>query len=549
MPIPSYQSEIRDSSIGALLERVRKQNLAEYLVSLRLERIRQFRGAEIRFDFPVTALVGPNGGGKTTILLAAGCIYKSTDPRVLFRKSRVGDESMDDWLIQYELISKVANPKGTIKEEVSFKGNQWTRSLNHLRIVKPIGIVRTLPASDNPTFALRNRLSIHGKLKQGHQTISEHPVENIDNIKRDAEKILGRSLKDFKLVEVRFTTVRTSGGKPRRVVDSREDLGDEQELVTWKIIDVPLKTKTLTAQQRIYVGGDGTISYSEFSFGAGEASVIHLVADVEALLEGSLLLIDEIENGLHPLAVCRLVDYLMEVADRKRLQVIFTTHSDYALAPLPSEAIWAAIDGRVQQGKLSVELLRVVSGRVDKRLAIFVEDDFAKQWVEAMIRDKLGNSFDEIGVYALSGDGTAVATHRAHVRNPAVQFESICIIDGDSREDADPENGIFRLPGEMPELSVFNDVVANIGNNLAILTAACHVALNKQELLRTVVAEISHTNRDPHVLFGQIGARLGLLPELTIAGAFLTLWISEHQAAVEGITSRIAEALAKQALN
>ncbi len=58
-----------------------------------------------------------------------------------------------------------------------------------------------------------------------------------------------------------------------------------------------------------------------------------------------------------------MVEYLIDVAERKSIQAIFTTHSDYALEPLPNEAIWACIDGRLRKGKLSVEALRAVSGR------------------------------------------------------------------------------------------------------------------------------------------------------------------------------------------
>jgi predicted ATPase len=540
-----YQSEVRSSEIRNLLERVKKQNISDYLLTLRLERIRQFKGGQIRFDFPVTAVVGPNGSGKTTLLLAAACIYKSTNPKILFRKSRVGDTSMDDWSIDYELICKNINPKGTIKETVTFKENHWQRSNDYSREVKHIGISRTLPATDNPAFLLRNRLSIHGKLKPkggGTHSITEHPVEGIDHIKAEAEKILGKSLKDFKLVEVRFTTEKKIGGNQKQI-ESRQILAGGREVITYLTIENPKKTKTISAKQRLYFGGDGTFSYSEFSFGAGEASIIHLVADIEELPDGSLVLIDEIENGLHPLAVCRLVDYLITVADRKRLQIIFTTHSDYALAPLPSEAIWASIDGRLQQGKLSVEVLRAVSGRIDKRLAVFVEDEFAKRWVEAIIRDRLGNRFEEVGVYALHGDGIAVGTHLGHSANPAISFHSVCIVDGDSKQKDDASARIYRLPGGMPEEKIFNDIVANLVNNIALLTVACHQPIQKQQAVADVIKEVGNTNRDPHLLFSQIGIKLGFAPEATIAGAFFSIWISEHEAEVNAIALAISQAL------
>lgn len=75
-----------------------------------------------------------------------------------------------------------------------------------------------------------------------------------------------------------------------------------------------------------------------------------MVIGIENISDQGLVLIEEIENGLHPLATARLVDYLIDVANRKNVQVIFTTHSEYAIAPLPAEAVWAAVDGTAIQG-------------------------------------------------------------------------------------------------------------------------------------------------------------------------------------------------------
>lgn len=76
-------SEIRDSQVRSLLE-VKKNSYKQYLVSLRLERAQIFTGAQLRFDFPVTALIGPNGGGKTTILGALACVHRPKDVERFF---------------------------------------------------------------------------------------------------------------------------------------------------------------------------------------------------------------------------------------------------------------------------------------------------------------------------------------------------------------------------------------------------------------------------------------------------------------------------------
>jgi hypothetical protein len=54
-----------------------------------------------------------------------------------------------------------------------------------------------------------------------------------------------------------------------------------------------------------------------------------------------------------------------------------------------------------------------VVGKVDKRLAVFVEDEFAARWIEAALREGARASLGEVGVYPIGGDGNAVATHRA----------------------------------------------------------------------------------------------------------------------------------------
>jgi ABC-type uncharacterized transport system ATPase subunit len=127
-------------------------------------------------------------------------------------------------------------------------------------------------------------------------------------------------------------------------------------------------------------------TYSEFHFGAGEASIIRMISGIEEAPDNSLVLIEEIENGLHPVATRKMVEYLVGAAKRKGLQVIFTTHSNDALAPLPSNAIWAAYGGEVLQGKLDVAALRTITGQVDAALAVYVEDDFAELVLAAALR-------------------------------------------------------------------------------------------------------------------------------------------------------------------
>jgi predicted ATPase len=83
--------------VNALLEKVAKRSYGKYLVKINMAKLRGFSAQTVGFDFPVTALVGPNGGGKTTILGAAACAYLAIKPRQFFAKSGKFDASMLNW--------------------------------------------------------------------------------------------------------------------------------------------------------------------------------------------------------------------------------------------------------------------------------------------------------------------------------------------------------------------------------------------------------------------------------------------------------------------
>ena len=345
-------------------DKSRKNNYKQYLRSIRLEKIRKFNGEQITFDFPVTALIGPNGGGKSTVIGAALSTYKTGKPSTIFKKSLIGDDSMQNWSIEYEVIDRAINKSGSFRFNIVYQNNRWLRSQEIEREVRFLSINRTVPISESPLFSFRKRMSIPDENASKRTEVLADPkkVEGIEDIKIQAEKILGKSLSDFNLYEFQF-------GK-EKILYRKEQVGTRtrlngQEVPVYKKIEVG---KTfIDKKQYLYVGSDGTNTYSEFNFGSGETSIIRMVAEMETLPDSSLVLIEEIENGLHPVAVKRVVEYFIDLAYRKNIQIIFTTHSDYAISVLPSEAIWACVEGQLQQGMLSIEALRVISGRIDTR--------------------------------------------------------------------------------------------------------------------------------------------------------------------------------------
>jgi hypothetical protein len=285
------------------------------------------------------------------------------------------------------------------------------------------------------------------------------------------------------------------------------------------------------------------IKYSEFHFGAGESSIIRMVMIIETMPENSLVLIEEIENGLHPIATIRIVEYLIEVAERKKAQVIFTTHSNDALLPLPSQAIWSAIGKRTFQGKLDIHALRAITGQIEAQLVIFTEDQFAAAWIRAMLRAYGDIAIDLVEVHPMQGDGAAVAVNKYHNMDPSSRYPSVCFIDGDSLQTETVENKVFRLPGQSPEAHIYDAVLERLDEFSGILAVSLHQPYEKEEHIQKILRDIRHTNRDPHLLFSQVGKKLGLIPESTVREAFASVWTQAYSDEVKEILAPIVEVL------
>lgn len=115
----------------------------------------------------------------------------------------------------------------------------------------------------------------------------------------------------------------------------------------------------------------------------------------------------------------------------------------------------------------------------------------------------------------------------------------MCIIDGDSSQKDDAENGIYQLPGRQPELEVYENIIGNLDDQLALLTVSCQRSPESQEMVREKVKEISRTNRDPHLLFNQVGIAIGFVSEDIVRGAFLSLWIRSNEDFCNSLASEI----------
>lgn len=97
-------------------------------------------------------------------------------------------------------------------------------------------------------------------------------------------------------------------------------------------------------------------TYSEAYAGSGEYAVIMMVHNIYKAKEGSLILMDEPENSLHPESQRRLLKYILYKTQMCRHQFVISTHSMYMSENMPDESrimLYMGSEGAVEaEGKI-----------------------------------------------------------------------------------------------------------------------------------------------------------------------------------------------------
>ena len=130
-------------------------------------------------------------------------------------------------------------------------------------------------------------------------------------------------------------------------------------------------------------------TYSGFNMGAGEDGLLELLSACLDCPEGTLVLVDEIELGLHETAQERLMLELKDLCYSRKLQIICTTHSGRILESLPPQGriLIERVDKstRVTVGPSAKLATGRVVGRQQVEVSVIVEDDVSEALVLAAL--------------------------------------------------------------------------------------------------------------------------------------------------------------------
>lgn len=462
--------------------RVKHEKYKKFIKRVTLRGVRGFKNQTIEFRYPVTGLIGTNGGGKSTILGATALAYKNVKPGQFFPKACIGDNSMSNWTIEYELVDKPTNKQSSLVRTARFSQTKWRRENFPDREYDYIEIQRTVPAGEINRF--------RRFIGQNNDNITEESLSE-ETIKF-ASAVLDKDISHYRIF---------------REKDNPHHL--------------------------IYVGKHGDIEYSQFHFGAGEASIIATIDRIERVSENALILIEEIENGLHPVAVRLFINYLENASRRKRLQVVFTTHSQDAIDELPEQAIWASINKKTWNGRLTIDGLRAITGRVSQNKVVFVEDNFAKEWLEAAIGRYGGEEKHQMKVFPGGGYPNLLAVCEYHNSNPSIEIPAVALVDGDQYDPETAEalpNYAYFLGGGIPETTVFDYIFDNREELSGIIQQRCLLSKFDQQRIVRDIESTRNSACDPHSIFRRLGEKLDFTSEIKIRDGMIDIFNENNRA-------------------
>lgn len=204
-------------------------------------------------------------------------------------------------------------------------------------------------------------------------------------------------------------------------------------------------------------------AYSEFHMASGERSILRMSIEVSSL-SNALVLIDEVETGLHPYIQKQLMLHLQRLSLREKLQIIVTTHSPVVLESVPLEGrVFLTRDNkhdvRVEAPMRDI-LQKAMYGQSKDKLSVLCEDDVAEFIIRGVV-DALSEKINLRPEDLFIGKNTGKNEFPAHVRTLAriQQLQNfIFVLDGDGRDmirpieqAADADNvkvQLLFLPGE-----------------------------------------------------------------------------------------------------
>lgn len=363
-----------------------------FLQEVQLINIFNWKNATLKFNSPVSLITGKNGIGKSTFINALKQVYDLQNGE--------SDFGILSSLEEYKIKLVNQNNDESIVEN------------------KKIGTVGfELPKLDDLTF--NSKLYAHYKNSTGAKMVTYlETLEQYDS----------KSL--------------TTG-----LLAVMKELIGKQIVSAERIVDLESKDISNLEYYRLKIDDD-TI-YDSYTMGAGEFYINQFLWGLDSLTEGSIIIIEELENFLHPEAQKKVLELIHKYSVTKKVQFILTTHSPTLIdhANINSR-ILIKIDSEsniICMNDCSSWLAKDHLGsKVENKVEVLVEDEKAIQFFKTMISLNNPNMVKQLII--TNGEGNSKIKKCIDIVHELESSTFIGIIDGDS--EYDEMEYLLKLPGD-----------------------------------------------------------------------------------------------------
>lgn len=369
-------------------------------------------------NFPIVAVAGKNGAGKSTILALACCAYHNRKDGYRLPKRKITYYTFSDFFVQHP---EELSPQG-IEIRYDISHNKWKKS-------------ETFPEGIGIGWQRRTKKKGGKWNDYGDRVRRNVAFLGIDRIVPHAERSQSRSYsKAFKEAVQKGwedKVKETVGSILGKTYDSFRYL--EYSKYNLPIVKV------------------GNTAYSGFNMGAGENALFEIFSVLYDCGEGALLVIDEIELGLHAEAQRKFVEKLKQACLELHAQVICTTHSKEIFERLPNDARYfvETVNGKTKiLDSVSSEFaFSKLGGITGQELDVLVEDDVAKALVAAALpaQQRSRITITEIGSANCLARQLA-ATYLRDEKSPV-----LAVFDGDQKKNEGTNVDHARKMAENPD--------------------------------------------------------------------------------------------------
>lgn len=316
--------------------------------SVFFKKLKGLSNIKIDFDKPLTAIMGVNGSGKTTVIHALACIYQpdGNGENHKFPEFFIPNTDASWQGSEFSVINEIEDRD---KNRILALSRKYEKAFDRW----------------NPRYDSRPKRNVY--------------YIGIDSCMPEIEKSTATSRIGYS------SNTRTDKISKKAIEIAAYILNKDYDV----LVDNEYQNKHFLG-----VSTKSGLKYSSLSMGTGEQRTIKIIEKVLNAEAYSLILIDEIDLLLHVCALRRLIEKLNALAKDKHLQIVFTTHS-LEMFDLKDAVCLQYIDiQRKSDGSSNMfvyngpnsDIIKKLTGQISKPINICVEDSYSQAIIKTLLR-------------------------------------------------------------------------------------------------------------------------------------------------------------------